>query len=98
MLDLKNLFGKKKSDQSGGAPQPLPTPEAKSGVAGFAAKLFDRNEKEVAKLRPTVERIAGFADELKQLSDDELKARSHALRQRFRDDVTVRLSKLKDDE
>ena len=50
-MNLKNLFGKK--DQT-----PVVGADGKSGVAGAVAKLFDKNEKEVAKLRPTVEQIA----------------------------------------
>lgn len=97
MLSLKNLFGKKKDEAPGGAPPPA-AGDGKSGVVGAVSKLFDKNEKEVARLRPVVEKINSFATELKALSDDELKARSSALKQRFQDEVTERLSKQKDPE
>jgi len=89
MLNLKNLFGKKNEENSTGS-------EAKGGVVGAVTKLFDKNEKEVARLRPMVEKVAAMGPELKALSDDELKARSAALKQRFRDDVTARLKTQKD--
>ncbi|MDQ3813904.1 MAG: hypothetical protein M3347_08130, partial [Armatimonadota bacterium] len=96
MLNLKNLFGKKKTDEHDGAVQAPPSAEPKGGVVGAVAKLFDRNEKEVAKLRPIVEQVNALGPELKALSDEELKARSLALRGRFRDEVTARLGKFKD--
>jgi len=80
---LQKLFGSK-SDISGS------TQEAE-GVLGVVSKLFDKNEKEVARLRPTVDQINALADEIKALSDEELKARSLALRARFNEELAKRL-------
>ena len=82
---LQKLFGTK-SDISGSS-------QEAEGVLGVVSKLFDKNEKEVAKLRPTVEKINALADEIKALSDEELKARSLSLRERFQEEVTSRLEK-----
>ncbi len=82
---LQKLFGSK-SDISGSS-------QEAEGVLGVVSKLFDKNEKEVAKLRPIVEQIGALADEIKALSDEELKARSLALRERFGVEVTERLQK-----
>ncbi|MDF2440373.1 MAG: preprotein translocase subunit SecA, partial [Abditibacteriota bacterium] len=87
MLDFKNLFGKKKTED--GAPQT----DNKSGIAGAVSKLFDKNEKEVAKLRPSVERIRELGEELKPLSDEEVQARALQLREKFKAEVTTRLQK-----
>ena len=90
MLDFKNLFAKK---QDPNAPISQ-TPNA--GIAGAVSKLFDKNEKEVARLRPTIDRIRALGEDLKDLSDDEVKARSKALRERFQAEVTARLGRLRD--
>jgi preprotein translocase subunit SecA len=96
MLNLKNLFGKKNEDEKNVATIQAAPGAQSPGLAGAVAKLFDKNEKEVAKLRPIVERINSFAPELKAMSDEELKARSAELKQRFRDQVTARLAQQKD--
>jgi len=80
---LKKLFGSK-SDISGSSHEA-------EGVLGVVSKLFDKNEKEVAKLRPLVDQINALADEVKALSDEELKARSLALRERFNEELAKRL-------
>ena len=85
MLNLKHLFGKSETKEA--AVQLAPGQHA-PGIAGAVAKLFDKNEKEVAKLRPTVERVNALTPELKALSDDELKARSLKLRETFKARVT----------
>src|SRR5690606_16578263 len=85
MSFLKKIFGGK-ADISGSQTEA-------EGVLGAVSKLFDKNEKEVARLRPMVEAVAKMGDELRQLSDDELKARSAALKQRFKSEVTSRLQK-----
>jgi len=90
MLDFKNLFAKKQDPNAPISQAP------NTGIAGAVSKLFDKNEKEVAKLRPTVERIRALGEELTELSDDEVKARSKALRERFQADVTALLGKLRD--
>ena len=82
---LSKLFGSK-TDISGSS-------QEAEGVLGVVSKLFDKNEKEVAKLRPLVEQINALADEIKALSDEEIKARSSALRERFQSEVTDRLKK-----
>ncbi len=82
---LQRLFGSK-SDISGSS-------QEAEGVLGVVSKLFDKNEKEVAKLRPIVEQINAMADEIKALSDEDLKARSLKLRERFQEEVTARLEK-----
>ncbi|BCM89145.1 protein translocase subunit SecA [Abditibacteriota bacterium] len=82
---LQRLFGSK-TDISGSS-------QEAEGVLGVVSKLFDKNEKEVAKLRPIVEQINAMADEIKALSDEEVKARSLALRERFQQEVTSRLEK-----
>ncbi len=93
MLDFKNLFGKKTVD-----PNAPISHQAPGGIAGAVSKLFDKNEKEVAKLRPTIDRIRELGEELKSLPDEEIKARSQALRERFKTDVTQRLGEFKDGE
>ncbi|HVF85780.1 MAG TPA: hypothetical protein VM821_07340, partial [Abditibacteriaceae bacterium] len=93
MLNLKNLFGSKKDADAKQAAVQLAPGQHASGIAGTVAKLFDKNEKEVAKLRPTVERVNALAAELKALSDEELKERAHQLRATFREVVTQKLSK-----
>ncbi len=97
MLNLKHLFGGKPKDEDtkAGAVQLAPGQQA-PGIAGAVAKLFDKNEKEVAKLRPMVERVNALAAELKALSDEELKERSQQLRERFKELVTQKLSKSRD--
>ncbi len=82
---LQKLFGNK-SDISGSSTEA-------EGVLGAVSRLFDKNEKEIAKLKPLVGQIGQIGEEIRALSDDELKARSHALRQRFREEVTARLEK-----
>lgn len=82
---LKKLFGSK-SDISGSS-------QEAEGVLGVVSKLFDKNEKEVAKLRPIVDQINALTDEIKALSDEELKARSLALRERFGGELSSRLEK-----
>ncbi|RYX86682.1 hypothetical protein EON83_00440 [bacterium] len=82
---LQKLFGSK-SDISGSS-------QEAEGVLGVVSKLFDKNEKEVSKLRPIVEQIGAKADEIKALSDEELKERSMALRAKFQEEVTSRLKK-----
>lgn len=94
MFNLKNLFGGKKTEDGAAQPQS----DGKGGVVGAVSKLFDKNEKEVARLRPAVDRIRELGDELKKLSDEELKQRSADLRLRFREDVTARLQKNKNPE
>jgi hypothetical protein len=86
----ENRRRKKRSDDSSAARS------AVAGIAGAVAKLFDKNEKEVAKLRPMVDRINQLGPGLKAMSDEELKAKSAELRQRFRDEVTARLQRQKD--
>jgi len=60
---------------------------------GLIAKIFDKNEKEVAKLRPVVDQINALSAQFEKLTDDEVKAKSDALRKKFRDEVTARLEK-----
>ena len=93
MLDFKNLFGKKTVD-----PNVPVSHQAPGGIAGAVSKLFDKNEKEVAKLRPTIDAIRELGEELKDLPDEEIKARSQALRERFKEEVTARLGEFKDGE
>ncbi len=54
-------------------------------------KPFDKNEKEVAKLRPLVDQVNALGTALKARSDEELKAQGEELKRRFRDLVTQRL-------
>ncbi len=82
---LTKLFGNK-SDISGSSTEA-------EGVLGAVSRLFDKNEKEITKLRPLAAQIGGIGEEIRGLTDDELKARSQSLRQRFRDEVTTRLEK-----
>jgi hypothetical protein len=96
MLNLRNLFGKKTEDEKNVATIQAPPGAQSPGIAGAVAKLFDKNEKEVAKLRPMVDRINQLGPGLKAMSDEELKAKSAELRQRFRDEVTARLQRQKD--
>ncbi len=93
-MNLKNLFSKKKSDDPAGGE--IGSGDGKGGVVGAVTKLFDKNEKEVAKLRPMVDKVNALGPELLALTDEELKARSLALRERFKEEVTERLGKFKD--
>lgn len=61
--------------------------------SNFLARLFDKNEKEIAKLQPTIDQINQLSEQFQKLTDDEVKAKSDALRQKFRDEVTARLEK-----
>ena len=63
------------------------------GMLGAVSRLFDKNEKEIARLQPMVQAVGTIGAELKDLSDDELKARSAALKQSYREKVTERLAK-----
>ncbi len=81
---LQKLFGNK-SDISGASTEA-------EGVLGAVSRLFDKNEKEIAKLRPLTAQIAKIGEELRPLTDEELKARSNALRARFQTEVTSRLT------
>lgn len=83
---LKNLFGKRAETPG----------EQSSGIAGALSKLIDRNEKEVAKIRPIVDEVNRLGPELKAMSDEELKARSATLKKKVKEKVTERLSRLKD--
>jgi hypothetical protein len=76
MLNLRNLFGKKTEDEKNVATIQAPPGAQSPGIAGAVAKLFDKNEKEVAKLRPMVDRINQLGPALKAMSDEELKAKS----------------------
>jgi preprotein translocase subunit SecA len=60
---------------------------------GVIAKLFDKNEKEIAKLRPVVDQINALSEKFKDLPDDEIKAKSAALKEKFKSEVTARLEK-----
>jgi preprotein translocase subunit SecA len=61
--------------------------------ANFITQIFDKNEKEIAKIHPLIDKVNALGQELKSLSDDEVKARSLALKERFRATVTERLQK-----
>ena len=63
------------------------------GMLGAMSRLFDKNEKEIARLRPMVEQVGQIGTELKDLSDDELKQRSLKLKATFQENVTQRLAK-----
>ena len=61
------------------------------GMLGAMSRFFDKNEKEIARLRPMVEQVGKIGEELKTLSDDEVKARSAKLQANFQEKVTQRL-------
>ena len=63
------------------------------GMLGAMSRLFDKNEKEIARLRPMVEQVGAIGTELKTLSDDEVKARSLRLKATFKEKVTERLGR-----
>ena len=63
------------------------------GMLGAVSRLFDKNEKEIARLQPMVSAVGAIGTELKDLSDDELKARSAALKTKFKEKVTEGLTK-----
>ena len=54
------------------------------GMLGAVSRLFDKNEKEIARLQPMVSAVGAIGTELKDLSDDELKARSAATQTKVR--------------
>ncbi len=85
---LKKIFG-------GAGEISGPQTEAE-GILGAVSRLFDKNEKEVAKLRPMVDAVNALSEQFKNLSDDEIKAKSAALKQKFKDEVTTRLGAFKD--
>ena len=82
---LQKLFGNK-TDISGSSTEA-------EGVLGAVSRLFDKNEKEIQKLRPMLDVVAQIGEELRPLSDEELKTRSLALRARFQSDVTAKLER-----
>jgi preprotein translocase subunit SecA len=53
----------------------------------FLSRLGDSNEREVRALEPIVERINALEPEIQALSDEELRTRTDALRERLRDRV-----------
>ena len=54
----------------------------------FITKLFpDESKKLIKKLQPTVERVFSHEDELKTLTDEELKAKSIALKEQVQKDI-----------
>jgi preprotein translocase subunit SecA len=53
----------------------------------FLSRLGDSNEREVRALEPLVQRINALEPEIQALSDDELRARTDALRDRLRERV-----------
>src|SRR5918994_6338778 len=53
----------------------------------FLSRLGDSNEREVRALGPIVERVNALEPEIQALTDDELRARTDALRARLRDRV-----------
>ena len=63
------------------------------GMIGAMSRLFDKNEKEIVRLRPMVEQVGAIGGEFKDLSDDELKTRSAQLKAKFQEKVTERLAR-----
>ena len=59
-------------------------------VLGVIKKAFgDYNEKELKKLWPLVEVVAGWEDEIAGLSDDELREKTAEFRERLSDGETL---------
>jgi preprotein translocase subunit SecA len=53
----------------------------------FFSRLTDSNDREVRRLEPLAEQINALEPEFQALTDDDLQARTDALRQRLRDDL-----------
>ncbi|NTW15097.1 MAG: preprotein translocase subunit SecA [Candidatus Moranbacteria bacterium] len=51
----------------------------------FMKKMFGSNERVIASLRPTVDRINGFSPTLESLSDEELRGKTEELRRQLRE-------------
>ncbi len=59
-------------------------------LGAFASKIFgSANDRKVKALRPRVAAIAALEDEIKALSDEELRARTQAFKQQLDDGATV---------
>jgi len=56
---------------------------------GFLRRVFDPNEREIARLRPRVERINALEPEMEKLSDGELAGRSDHFRHRLSEGETL---------
>src|SRR4029450_9191697 len=55
-------------------------------IAGDPEKVFgSSNDRELKRLRPLIERVNQFEDALRELSDDDLKGKTAAFRQRLRE-------------
>ncbi|EKE25101.1 MAG: Preprotein translocase, SecA subunit, partial [uncultured bacterium] len=53
------------------------------------SKLFGSNEREVAKLKPIVEQINSFEEQLIKLADEELTAKTEEFRERLKKGETL---------
>ena len=57
---------------------------------GLFSKVFGtRSEREVKKLLPTVDRIEALGDDMKALTDDQLRAKTDEFKKRFQDGETL---------
>ncbi len=56
---------------------------------GFLNLLFSGNEREIAKMRKTVDKINSYEHELQKLTDEQLKAKTTEFRQRLADGETL---------
>jgi preprotein translocase subunit SecA len=64
-------------------------------VAGDPKKVFgSKNDRELKKLRPIVERINGFEEEIRGLDDQQLGAKTEAFRERIREATKVEREEL----
>ncbi|MFA6492693.1 MAG: preprotein translocase subunit SecA [Patescibacteria group bacterium] len=58
-------------------------------MLGFLNKMFGSNEGEVEKLKPIIEKINGFEEDLQKLTDTELKNKTQEFRQRLVKEETL---------
>jgi preprotein translocase subunit SecA len=98
---LRNLFGRGKGEDKQ-PPKPPASPSGggeegddgveKKGFLDGVKKLFDKDAHTVKRLQPTLDRVNEIGKTLVQKTDDELKAMSEELKERFRQRVAEKLS------
>ncbi|HJP89659.1 MAG TPA: preprotein translocase subunit SecA [Candidatus Limnocylindrales bacterium] len=57
-------------------------------MLGFLSRFVDSNDRELKRIQPFVDEANDLEDEIKALSDDEIRARFQAIRDEFRETVT----------
>ena len=65
------------------------------GISSFLAKLFgSKAQRDMREIQPYVEKVRGFASEMEQLSNDELRARTAGIREKVRNYVATEVARI----